>query len=104
MTLQIGTLGYVVIIRQNNELSATEPLALGHRDQRELLEVLARIHDFTLIDREERKELQALVDEVDEDDNQYDNATQAWTSWQDRAEALASAVRSAMRFDLPGEV
>lgn len=66
-------------------------------EQRELLEALARIHGFSLVDREERKSLLTLCEEVDEDDNDYGLATEAWATWQDRCEAFASAVTGALR-------
>jgi hypothetical protein len=69
---------------------------LGRHGAVELLEALARIHGFSLIDHVERKELVALAGEADEDDNQYDDATLAWSTWQDRCEALSSAVLSAL--------
>lgn len=84
-------------------------LELGHNEmdllpneQRELLEALARVHGFTLVDREERKSLLALTEEADEDENDYDSASAAWVVWQDRCEALASAVNGL--FDTRTEV
>lgn len=73
-----------------------DPIYLSHTEQAELLEALARAHGYTLIDREERKSLTALVEEVDEDENDYDNPVQAWTAWQKRAEALAAAVQQSI--------
>lgn len=72
-------------------------IQLDPDEQRELLEAFARIHGFSLVDREERKGLLALCEEVDEDDNDYATGSAAWTAWQDRCEALAEAVTSALR-------
>jgi hypothetical protein len=75
---------------------AAQTVVLDLAEQRALLEGLARIQGFTLVDHTERESLLALAVEADEDDNEYSSPTAAWTAWQDRCEALASAVASAL--------
>lgn len=73
-----------------------EAVELTNDEAVEALEDLARILGYTLVDREERKSLLALTEEVDEDDNDYDLASTAWVIWQDRCEALAAAVNQTL--------
>lgn len=88
--------GWVTVSKLADPNGGEVVLALNHDEQRELLEDLARVQGFTLIDREERKSLVALIEEVDEDANDYDHASEAWGTWQDRCEALAGAVSQAL--------
>lgn len=49
-----------------------------------------------VLDHAEVAELERLIAEVDEDDNDYDAAIDAWVAWQDKAEALAAALSAAL--------
>lgn len=74
---------------------------ISNNDAVAALEDLARILGYTLIDREERKSLQELVDEVDGHD---DGSTPDTGGWQNRAEALSAAVSQALHFENDKEV
>lgn len=65
-------------------------------DAQQAMEELAHILGFSVIDREERKSLLELAAEADDDDNEYGSSSAAWTAWQDRCEALSSAVTQAL--------
>lgn len=103
MTLRISNDGFGLPVSIDRPGGA-QHIYLGLDEQRELLEALARMHGMSLVDREERRSLLALAEEVDDDPNDYSTGSEAWGAWQDRAEALASAVTSALRIEDPQEV
>lgn len=72
-----------------------ERVAYDEQEQRELLETLARMHGFTLIDHAERKELVALIEEVEVTADRYG----AGAAWRKRCEALAAAVSDALHVE-----
>lgn len=88
-----------VVVHKQESAHYAQTIRLNSDEQRELLEALARIHGMSLVDREERRSLLALAEEVDDDPNDYSTGSEAWGAWQDRAEALASAVSSALKED-----
>lgn len=59
------------------------------------MEAFARVLGFTLVDRVERASLQELVTEIEADSYRINSNA----AWQYRAEALAAAVSSALRFE-----
>lgn len=89
--------GSIVLTKVNTNLTA-DNFIVTPAEQQELLEALARNLDFTLVDRVERESLVKLVEEIEDDPNMYDVA-RGWKAWQDHAEALASAVSSALRVE-----
>lgn len=68
----------------------------------ELLETLARILDYTLIDHVERRELLELATEIDSPP-EYASVGQAVSAQEDAAAALATAVLQSLRADDPQE-
>lgn len=64
----------------------------------EVLETLARILGYSLVDREERQSLVELADDIRRDPDMYDVA-QGWAAWRGHARALSSAVLSAIATD-----
>lgn len=66
------------------------------------LEDLARILGYTLVDEQERRSLQELV--AESDGEQSGSAADQAVLWRALARELTEAVRSALRFDTPGEV
>ena len=72
---------------------------LSRADQRELLETLARIHGFSLIDHVERKSLLELANEVQEKRGPGGTTDVAYAGI-----ALANAVSHSLRADDPQEV
>ena len=72
-------------------------VALRHTEQRELLEALARIHGFSLVDHVERRELVGKVEEVRGLRHKaYGGAADGWQETLGAAEALAEAVAGAL--------
>jgi hypothetical protein len=65
----------------------------------EVLETLARILDFTLVDREERRELLELAEEVEQKRGPGGTTNVAYAGI-----ALATAVNQALRAENPQEV
>lgn len=92
MRIEIVPSGWVTVSKAGGELLVT----LNPDEQRELLETLARANSFALVDQAEQQTLRELVEEVEDDPNVYDVA-RGWKAWQDRAEALASAVTQALK-------
>lgn len=94
MTLQIQHTASTVTVIKDSPTVGRSAVSLGRHNQRELLEALARIHGFTLIDREEREELLTLIEEVDV---MHDDASTSDTGgWEQLCKALAAAVNSAL--------
>jgi hypothetical protein len=77
-------------------LGSTE---ITEADAVEILETLARILDYTLVDREERRELLELAEEI-EDGREYAPEFRLPQT----ARALATAVNQVLRAENPQEV
>lgn len=94
MTIRVHdtTGGSAVLERVESGASFYLPAA----EARQVLESLARIFDFTLVDRDERRGLLELVEEITEHPNDFSTPSAGWTHWQDAAEALAEALTSAV--------
>lgn len=101
MTLQIAdseTRNGSIVLATVNPNSSVDSLIINRDEQVRLLETLARMLDYTLVDREERKSLLALTAEVDQEGGHTGDG------WVRLAEALAAAVSSALRFENDKEV
>jgi hypothetical protein len=83
-------------------LGSTE---ITEADAVEILETLARILDYTLVDREERRELLELAEEINHPERQgYASVGEAVGSQERAADALATAVSQVLRTENPQEV
>lgn len=101
MSIEISEHGTYIHVKGSRRGSGI--IALDHTEQRELLETLARIHGFTLVDHVERRSLMALIDEALDEDYDGDISLPA-VDWRVLAKTLASTVADALRFDNPKEV
>lgn len=72
-------------------------LYLDRSEAPQVLQDLARILGYTLVDREERASLVTLCQEIENHPNDFKHGSEAWAHWQGAAEALAAAVTSALR-------
>jgi hypothetical protein len=79
-------------VTQETTLGGYHRIFLSGEERHQLLESLAAELGLSFVAGEDRASLLRLAQEVDGDDNDYSNPTNAWVAWQDRAEDMATAI------------